>query len=195
MTQQGKSDHTDKWSKSDERKFIEDLLYQRVNVLLTLFAAVIAGALQVKVQSHLTIILALGAVLCLVLAPSVVLLHHKLNDLIELVREDEEHPASIVYRRIVQKGCLATLHMRGVDRNMVGYVLPVACVALLLLGAWLSLNGTLKVPSATSGGDAGPSSEPFDRGRRWTDPGDHSDSAQLGPVLCMATPVVRQYSG
>jgi len=59
----------DKWTWSDERAFIENLLNTRFGSLLILFELVVLGAVMCDEQSHLQIVLWLG-VLILALCPS-----------------------------------------------------------------------------------------------------------------------------
>lgn len=139
--------HKDIWNISDERQFIENLLYQRVNFFIVFYSLILAGALSAHSQSHLKMVLVLGTIVSVLFTVSIYLLQHKLEALINIVRGDAHHPAAIVYeeiRKSKRKRWFTVLHEKGIDRKLIGYYVPGICSLSLLLGAYLSIVEVIK---------------------------------------------------
>jgi hypothetical protein len=131
----------DKWSMSDERQFIENLLVQRVNFLILFYSLILGGALNTHKQGHLTIVLFLGTLICGLLTMSIFPLEKKLEILIAEIYNDDNHPAKKIRDQAKQKTespCLPWA-FRGCDRKIIGYWIPLICAMSLLLGFILSL--------------------------------------------------------
>lgn len=141
-----RNNYKDSWSISNERQFIENLLYQRINFFLVFYSVILAGALNTRLQSHLRVVLLLGTTVCLLLTVSIYLLQQKVEILIKMVRTDE-HPAAIVYHNVKESkpGLVNALHDKGIDRKLIGYYVPGICSLSLLLGLCLSMAGIINV--------------------------------------------------
>jgi hypothetical protein len=127
------------WDMSQERAFIEKLLNQRFNFILVFFSVVIAGVLNTKVQLHLQIILTLAFVIVFLLSLAIARAQFKLNLIFEILEKDESHPYTIINKRAGSCGSM---------RRLIGYVIPISCSLLLLIGMVLAFAGCLTVPPA-----------------------------------------------
>jgi hypothetical protein len=127
-----------RWTMSDERAFIENLLYQRINFLIVFCALVVEAAVTAGLQRpYRTIILALGALVCILFATSICLLQPKLEILIRQVRNARNHPAEIVYAELQKNARFKKIHKWGIDRILVGYLVPWTCaLSLLIATVW-----------------------------------------------------------
>jgi hypothetical protein len=131
---------SDTWHLSDEREFIENVLYQRVNFFIVFYSLILTSAVGARQQLQLTIILILGAIVCTLLTVSIYLVQQKLDILIRLVRADGNHPARTVYDKINR---LKWLHDKGVDRKLICYMVPGICSLSLLVGICLSIGNVI----------------------------------------------------
>ena len=125
------------WEMSQERQFIENLLCQRFNFFLVIYAAVIAGVLAAGQQQHLRWILFLGTVLTTALAFTVFRADAKLTIILEdHLYKKSDHPAAIIDSAVKQK----QWHRRFFSvRRIVGLWTPCFCVLSLFVGWILSL--------------------------------------------------------
>ena len=125
------------WDMSQERQFIENLLCQRFNFFLVIYAAVIGGALAAGEQAHLCSILCLGTVLTAALAFTIFRADAKLSIILDdhLYKLDG-HEAKIINDEIKQKPWYRRFCSA---RKILGWVIPIFCVLTLLAGFILSL--------------------------------------------------------
>jgi hypothetical protein len=140
------------WDMSQERAFTENLLNQRFQFFLFIFAAVIAGSVNARADdSALRAVLGLGTVICWLFA---VLLFHsqrKLDIILNVfLFRDPGHPANCVNEVCKEPrfrprwlNWLDWLLIRSSKRKFVGYVIPSVCCAALTLGFFLAVSGTL----------------------------------------------------
>ncbi len=71
--------HTDNWTMSNERAFMENLLCSRFNFLLIFFALVIGGALNTQDVFYFRIVLTIGAIITLLVTLTIARAQSKLN--------------------------------------------------------------------------------------------------------------------
>ena len=126
------------WDMSQERALNDTLLGQRFNFFIVFFSLVIAGAINAKTQQQLQLILAIGSVICILLALVVARTHTKLNITLAILSADPTHPFTIVDKntRAGSKNWI----------NDIGLWIPRLCCAMLVVGLFLSLTGILNVP-------------------------------------------------
>lgn len=115
----------DKWTMSDERNHLVNLLGQRLNFLLIFYSIVFAGAFGVKDQfPFIQILLFIGTLITFLLSLTIRRAQQKLNIVFsEFIYKDDNHPAKIIKDR-----------MKGSSkRNIIGYVIPSICWITLLM--------------------------------------------------------------
>jgi hypothetical protein len=126
------------WDMSQERALNDTLLGQRFNFFIVFFSLVIAGAINAKTQQQLEFVLAIGFVICLLLALVVARTHKKLNIILTILSADPTHPFTIVDRK-ASAGSKQWI-------NDMGLWIPTLCCAMLFLGFLLSVSGILTAP-------------------------------------------------
>ena len=128
---------TPRWDMSQERAFIENLLGQRFNFLLVFFSIVVAGSVQARelpLLQALVLTLGAGIVLCLTLV--IARAQQKLDIILGLLFENQQHPARVANDRA--RG--------GSRRKLIGYVVPRICFCTLAIwtaASWLDVFGIL----------------------------------------------------
>jgi len=130
------------WDMSDEREFMENLLCQRFNFFLLLYGLVVAGAVSARTQSHLIVILAMGALITLFLGFTIYRANFKLALIINELGKDKAHPVAVIEAEARRHRCLALFSVRWV----VGWFVPLICFLSLAAGCLLALVGLLVVP-------------------------------------------------
>jgi hypothetical protein len=131
----------DKWTWSDERAFIENLLNTRFGSLLILFELVVLGAVMCDEQSHLQIVLWLGVLILAPVSVSIFGAQWKFDWILKKLRkESPESP-------IVQ---LSAAGKHIPVRWAIGYVVPLLCVGTVLAGAILATFDVLHVRAEPS---------------------------------------------
>jgi hypothetical protein len=127
----------DGWTYAQEREFLENLVYQRVNYFLVLFGLVVAGASAATSLVLFKCVLWFGTVILSLLGVAIAGVQWKLDFVLDVLFEHPEHPITVV--------SAAARH--GRLRGLVGYVIPVVCCAAILLAAILATIGILTVGS------------------------------------------------
>jgi hypothetical protein len=128
------------WTMSQERQFMETILYQRFNFFLIFFSLIIAGSINSKDQCQLCIVLTIGTVVCWLIAGTLWRSQRKLNIALGELFKNTSHPARII--RDIGGGFPAL--------NIIGYCLPVICSVILTTGAVLAFAKVLTVPAIPS---------------------------------------------
>lgn len=123
------------WDMSQERAFIEQIMNQRFNFFLVFYSVVLAGAVNSRTQQHFFLILLLGSVVTGFLTYSIVRAHRKLGTILDVLFQDESHPATII-----DKAHYKLLSVRWV----IGGLIPIACTLSLFVGAYLVYQGRLR---------------------------------------------------
>lgn len=141
MTDPAGTDPCDRWSMSDERAFMENLLCSRFNFFLVFFALVVAAAVSTSEESHFKIVLTLGAAISVPFALTIARAQAKLDLALEHLFNTEGHPTNVL-----NEEC------GGISmRRWIGYWIPLACCVALVVGATLAWIGYL-VPGTGSSG-------------------------------------------
>lgn len=105
------------WDMSQERQFMENLLCQRFNFFLVVFAAVVAGALAADERWELLMVQWIGLIISVVMAITLWRSQLKLDLIISELKRDDQHPVAVIDKRA-----------RGFSaRWMIGYLIPPAC--------------------------------------------------------------------
>jgi hypothetical protein len=125
------------WDMSQERVFEETLLNQRFNFFLLFFSLVAAGSVNARTQVLFDAILAVGTIVCVLLALVLSRTQQKLELILDDLFTDESHPATIVDRRVRKRG--------GSRRRLIGLYIPWICCTILVTGLVLALLGIVKV--------------------------------------------------
>lgn len=85
------------WTLSQERVFMEDLVYKRLTLFLTISAALITGAISLRESPLIaTILLFGGTVLCWLLQQTVHRAQLKLDIILQILFADPTHPTGKV---------------------------------------------------------------------------------------------------
>lgn len=130
----------DKWSMSDERAFMENLLCSRFNFFLVFFGLIIAGAVSTSDARFFKIILSLGSVISIPFALTIARAQRKLDIALE------KHLFSENYKSYWGKHPAKVLDDECDGRSMrrwIGYWIPFSCCLALVLGAILALSNCL----------------------------------------------------
>ena len=130
----------DSWDMSQERAFIENLLCQRFNFFIVIFSLVIAGAASANTQTKLSPILSIGFLLCFLVALTIYRVYVKLIWILKELHQLKDHPVGASSTGIKK---LRMPKLFGVNW-IIGWYVPALCCLILLLGAILSIMGTLK---------------------------------------------------
>ncbi len=113
------------WTFSQERQFMEDLVYKRLTLFLTISAALIAGAINLRDSPVIaTALLVVGTALCWVLQQTVHRAQLKLDIILQILFEDDGHPTGRVNNIYTDKNRV----------RLVGVAVPsVICLLLTVL--------------------------------------------------------------
>ena len=85
------------WSLSQERVFMEDLVYKRLTLFLTVSAALLTGAVSLRTDPWIATALLLGGTtLCWVLQQTVHRAQLKLDIILQILFRDDTHPTGRV---------------------------------------------------------------------------------------------------
>lgn len=121
--------HSD-WSMSQERAFFEDLVNKRLTSFLTIFGAVIAGAIATtKMPVAQAALLLIGASLAGALTSAIGRAQMKLDVLLWALNRDYDHPIAWTNRQVPSKPRL----------RIIGYLVPKFCCFVLIALATASL--------------------------------------------------------
>lgn len=87
----------DKWTISQERTFMEDLVYKRLTLFLAIAAALTTGAINLREDLAVSVpLLVLGTILCWVLQQTIHRAQLKLDIILKILFADKKHPAGYV---------------------------------------------------------------------------------------------------
>jgi hypothetical protein len=125
------------WDMSQERVFEETLLNQRFNFFLLFFSLVAAGSVNARTQVLFDAILAVGTIVCLLLALVLARTQQKLELILTDLFADDSHPATIIDRRVRKR--------TGSRRRLIGLYIPWICCTILVIGLVLALAGIVKI--------------------------------------------------
>ena len=129
------------WTMSQERVFIENLLCQRFNFLLILFSLIIAGSINAKSQTNMTIILGVGTLIFSLVGLTVYRVHIKHDWIMKELYQTEGHPVKICNDAIKKLPWWQRLFSVS---KLIGIIIPVVCSLVLLVGTILSILGKLR---------------------------------------------------
>lgn len=112
------------WSMSQERQFMEELVYKRLTLFLTVSGALIAGAINLRDSPWIaTAVLLAGTILCWILQQTVHRAQIKLDIILQILFADTTHPT----------GRIEELYNDKNRVRFVGVVVP-SGVCLILTG-------------------------------------------------------------
>jgi hypothetical protein len=131
---------TENWDMSQERAFIENLFCQRFNFFIVIFSLVIAGAASANTQPKLIAILSIGFLLCFLVALTIYRSYVKLIWILKSLHKLKDHPVGASSEGIK---ILRMPKLFGVNW-IIGWLIPLLCCLVLLVGAILSIKGILK---------------------------------------------------
>ncbi|MFO0932929.1 MAG: hypothetical protein U1E39_09485 [Planctomycetota bacterium] len=123
------------WDLSQERAFIENLLCQRFNFLLVLFAVVVAAAAATQALVWQVCILGAGAVMCGLVGLTVYRSHVKLDLILSRLKKMPGHAVAVIEQDAKALGCRALFSVRPI----LGVFVPILCACLLFVGMVLVL--------------------------------------------------------
>jgi disulfide bond formation protein DsbB len=135
------TDYRDKtspvWDMSQERLLTEQILVQRFNFFLVLFAVIMAGAINAKTQIHMQLLLTAGALLAIVFTKALHRTSRRLDCILDFLKQDPSHPFTIVSREVGGEGIRRTLWRS----------LPTSCTVVICIAAVASWVNLLQVAS------------------------------------------------
>ena len=114
------------WSMSEERVFMENLLCQRFNFFLVLFALFLAGGFGADVDQK-SLIFGIGFVVELLMWSMVYRAHVKHDWIMRCLYDQKDHPVAQVNDAIKAKGLIG---LRSVSK-VTGIYMPLACILIL----------------------------------------------------------------
>jgi hypothetical protein len=113
------------WTISNERTYMEDLVYKRFTLFLAVVAALLTGAINLHQQRVIMLLLlALGTCLCWMLQQAISRAQRKLDIILKLLFEDHTHPAGYVNLVLDDGGRV----------GLIGHIVPKAICIILTLG-------------------------------------------------------------
>ncbi|ATY31690.1 hypothetical protein [Sphingomonas psychrotolerans] len=113
--------HTE-WSLSQEREFMEGLVYKRLTLFLTVAGALITGAISLRDSPGIaTALLLVGTILCWVLQQTVHRAQLKLDIILQILFADDTHPT----------GRVNTIYTDKNRVRLIGVAVPSAICLLL----------------------------------------------------------------
>ncbi|WP_374375186.1 hypothetical protein [Dongia sp.] len=147
-TEQMTGNPASEWSMSDEREFMENLLNQRFNFFMLVFAIVIGSAVQVKEQLHLQLLLSVGAILLMMFLPTLYRAQVKLDKIIWILKKRSKesgklHPVTEVDKELIEDG-----HCNWSVRRYIGFYIPTVCTLMMLAGMGTAWLGILQISSS-----------------------------------------------
>lgn len=116
------------------------LLNQRIQVLLFFFSLVVGGALNARVQAHMSIIWGLGSVVAWSVTVAIVQTQRRLNRILEYLCAEPTHPYTLTERKIAGRFRI---------QPILSYVVPLFCSVTLTVATVLSLLGWLAVATGS----------------------------------------------
>ncbi len=126
----------DKWTISNERAYMEDLVYKRLTTFFAIAAAIIAGAINLRETLPLsTALLVLGSVLCWTLQSAISRAQRKLDIILTILFKDLSHPAGYINDVLQDDGRV----------GFVGHIVPKA-ICILLSAAAIVTFALLNIP-------------------------------------------------
>ena len=137
------------WNLSDEREFMENLLCQRFNFFIVMFSLFLTAAFTAQSRIACTAILGVGAVVSLLVALTVYRAYIKHRWIMKHIYNHHKcHPTTRVNDGVDKY----RLFGKVTDKNdrawrcftvnwLIGIFVPVLCVSVLGLLAWLSYRG------------------------------------------------------
>lgn len=128
------------WDMSQERAFLENLMNQRFTFFLVFFSAIVAGVVNAKSELATKLLLGFGSVMTMLFARVLWRSHKKLDLILDDLKTDITHPATIIDRRAG----------RGSVRWILGWGIPWLCCGILIAGFVLAMVG--KLPSFSETG-------------------------------------------
>ncbi len=129
------------WTLSEEREFMENLLNQRFDFLLVFYALVIAGAVSANSQLQFSIILIVGAVVCLFLGLSIYRANTKLTLIIDRIFQDPTHIVTQINEEAKKMRGRSLFSVRWI----IGWFIPLLCFVTLASAGVLACLGRLSV--------------------------------------------------
>ena len=121
------------WDMSQERAFLENLMNQRFTFFLVFFSAIVAGVVNAKSELVTKLLLGFGSVMTVLFAKVLWRSHRKLDLILDDLKTDKTHPATIIDRRAG----------RGSVRWILGWGIPWLCCGILIAGFVLAIAGRL----------------------------------------------------
>ena len=132
------------WTLSQERVFMEDLVYKRLTLFPTLAAALITGAISLRATPWLAgVLLAGGTILCWVIQQTVHRVQLKLDIILQIFFDDKGHPT----------GRVNSLYNDRSRIRLVGVGVPSA--VCLLLTVWRCAELVIAARSVVQGTEQG----------------------------------------
>jgi hypothetical protein len=128
------------WDINQERVFMENLLAQRFNFFLVIFSLVLGGSASANSQSKFILIMICGLVICLLMWAAVYRIYIKVDIVLKMCYEHEEHFLKEIARRTNQRGFKGLI---GVN-SLVGIWIPLVCILMIVIALILSEFGILK---------------------------------------------------
>jgi hypothetical protein len=123
----------EKWTISQERAFMEDLVYKRMTTFLVIVGALVAGAINLRDDLVLSIpLLAGGTALCWAMQQTIYRAQMKLDIILEILFADNTHPT----------GYINTVFDDDLRVRWIGYLVP-RVICILLSGLTLFEIGLL----------------------------------------------------
>ena len=121
----------DNWTMSDERAFIENLLCSRFNFMLVFFGLIVAGGLATNNPLLFKCIFVIGFLVTFLLSLTICRAQKKLDIAINsfLFDENSQHPAKTLNDKCSGRSV----------RGLIGYIIPMICSTILLMGAVLAI--------------------------------------------------------
>lgn len=90
---------SDKWSMSEERVFLENLVAERFNMFLIFTGIIVAGAGSTKIKALQIATLSLGLTVCILLWISIIGVQRKATIVRNILSGDKRHPIAVVMSR------------------------------------------------------------------------------------------------
>ncbi len=119
------------WDLGEERAAAESLMNQRLGLFLILFAIIIVGAINTQKKILFLSVMFIGAVICWVLAYTIIRLARKIGFLTKEIDSIE----NISAKKIDRKGGGKS------TRFLLGYFVPIFCSSLLVLAFLIGSSG------------------------------------------------------
>ena len=125
------------WTWSEEREFVENVINQRFNFLLVLFAFILTAATQVNSEFQLQVLLWVGVLTVVPVSVTIAAASSALEGIFRELFKDESHPATQSQRTFPFPRA----------QLLIGYVVPAVCSLTMIAGALFASTGHLWKPS------------------------------------------------